>query len=406
MTTTVKSRLGRQFSGILIGRLSGAVIQAVSMAMLARWIGPSAFGLFAIAYGVAIIVQTVADLGITTYVVRVRARSPRDGSIGKMLKLAGQINIGISIVAVAVLTAMSVQDHRYIPLIPLAAWLGADKQVETWLAIPLADGLTWQNATSLVFRRVVALLFLLTAKACGLDPFAGFTIGLAVSSAASAYAVMRRNRIVVSAQTEETVPEVLRHARPYWVNSVGTQARNLDTLLVGLLLNPVAAGFYGAASRLTTPLRMIPTSFAAVLMPAASRTTEGSRGGLVRSAVLMAIATTVMYSGLSLLLPTLIPLLLGPDFDGAVPVIQVVCAGLVFAAIASQLGALMQGWGHAKAVATVATCTTIVCLGGIALFGPVFGAVGAGAALALSYVVQVVVSLICLCIFARRGRSA
>lgn len=401
----VKTRLGRQFSGILIGRLAGAVIQAFSMAMLARWVGPAQFGLFASAYGVAIIVQTVADLGITTYLVRVRALAPTDGSIGLLLGLAGRINFWISVAGVGALSIAAFYDHRFIPLIPMAIWAGADKQVETWLAIPLADGMTWQNATSLVFRRLMALVFLLAAKAAGLDPFVGFTFGLAMSSLLSAYGVMRKNRRQVSVNSSRSIRELLCLARPFWVNSVGTQARNLDTLFVGLLLNPTAAGFYGAASRLTTPLRMIPTSFAAVLMPAASRTANGDRRNLVRSTALMAAATTVMYLGLSALLPTVIPMVLGAEFDGAVSVIQIVCVGLVFAAIASQLSALMQGWGHVNAVAAISTFSTVVCLGGIVVLGPIYGAVGAGFALALSYVLQVVAMLACLWVF-RRVRNA
>ncbi|WP_169693240.1 lipopolysaccharide biosynthesis protein [Rhodococcus opacus] len=403
MSTDTSTRIGRQFSWILIGRLAGALIQAGSMALLARWIGPAEFGLFASVYGFAIITQTVMDFGLATLIVRLRAQSPEDGSIGRILRLVGRINLVVVVIGLVVSAALSIWDQSFVPLIPLAVWIGADRQVETWLGIPLADGATWQNATSLVFRRAAALLFLIGAAVMGTDPFFGYSFGLAVSSLVAAAFIVRGNIDSVKTDGETSDKILLRQARPFWINSIGTQARNLDTLIVAFLLSPGAAGFYGAASRLTTPLRILPTSFSSVLMPAAARTPIGARGALIRTTLCMLAFSSALYLAIGVALPFAVPLLLGPAYNGAIPVIQIVCFGLIFAAVASQLSALMQGWGYLTTVAAISTGSTLSCLAAIAVLAPLYGVVGAGLALSLSYVIQMLTQLVCLYLLSRRA---
>lgn len=406
MSTATGARIGRQFSWILIGRLVGALVQAGSMALLARWIGPAEFGLFASVYGFAIITQTVMDFGLATSIVRLRAQSPDDGSIGSILRLVGRINFGVVIIGFLGAVALSIWDHRFVPLIPLAVWIGADRQVETWLGIPLADGATWQNASSLIFRRTAALLFLIGAFAMGTDPFFGYAFGLAVSSLFAAVFVVRRNLNSVRTDRRTSDWSLLRQARPFWINSIGTQARNLDTLIVALLLSPGAAGLYGAASRLTTPLRILPTSFSSVLMPAAARTPINARRSLIRTTLCMLAFSSTLYLGIGIALPFVVPLLLSSAYDEAIPVIQIVCFGLIFAAVASQLSALMQGWGYLTTVAAISTMSTLSCLVGIVILAPLQGVIGAGLALSFSYVFQVLIQLICLCVLSRRASNA
>ncbi|MFD6855982.1 lipopolysaccharide biosynthesis protein [Rhodococcus sp. NPDC060090] len=399
------SGLAKQFSWVLLGRLAGALLQAGSMALLARWSGPSGFGLFASIYGIALIIQTFIDFGLTTYIIRLRAQNAWHGSVGGSLRLIGQINVLVGAILVLVTCGLSVWDGMFLPFVPLAVWVVADRQVETWLGVPLADGNTWQNASSLVLRRSLALVILLGGYYWGVDALLAYATGLALSSLIACAPVMMLNR-AVSARNSGTSIELLRAARPYWFNSLATQARNFDAALVAIIASPVSAGYYGAASRLTTPLRMIPTSFAAVLMPAATRAGGENKMALVRSVLILTAFTTVLYASLAVVIPFVVPVVLGEEFDAAVPVIQIVCGGLVFAAIASQLGALMQGWGHARAVAVVSSGTTLVCLLGIMLLTPWVGVLGAGFALAGSYVVQVLVQLVFLWANDRRSIRA
>lgn len=393
--------LRKQYFWILAGRTTGALAQAASLGLVARWSGPEAFGLFSSVYGIAIVAQTVADFGLTNFIVRQRAADPADARIGAALRLGRNISVITAVVGTATLLALAARHPDLLPLTLMALWMSAEKQVEAWLGVSLADGQTWNNALSLVFRRIGALLVLVATVSLGVDPVVGYLLGLTVFSLI-AWVVAYLTTKSVTDDRNVSVRELLAAARHYWLNSLGVQSRNFDVSVVAAVASPVAAGYYAAASRLTTPLRIVPTSFATVLLPAAAKTDRENSRHLVRAIGVLTLFTTVLYIGLALLLPVIVPALLGHTFTPAVPVIQIVCVGMIFAAVTSQLNSLMQGWGHLKAVATISTATTALCLVGVAALSIPFGAMGAGAALALSYVVQLGIQWVYL---ARAGRQ-
>ncbi|WP_082898721.1 MULTISPECIES: lipopolysaccharide biosynthesis protein [unclassified Rhodococcus (in: high G+C Gram-positive bacteria)] len=390
------ARLVKQFSWILLGRLMGAVIQAVSMALLARWIGPADFAIFAASYGIALVIQTVGDFGLSAHIVRSRAQNSQDPAAGSALKTLAWINMAICVIGLMAAGAAVAIDPKFLPLVPLAVWLAADKHVEAWLGIPLADGRAWQNATSLVFRRTIALAFLLSSLALGHGELYMYCLGLAVGSMIAAATVQRSNKALVQYGSKTEFRDAFRKSRPFYSNSVATQVRNFDTLLVGLVLSPVASGLYGAASRLTSPLRMVPTSFANILMPIAARQANGGSERILKPILALLGFTTLMYAGIATAIPFVITPLLGKDYDEAIPVIQIVCIGLIFAAVASPVNSLLQGWGHLAAVSWISWFTTGYCLIAILLLGSIFGVSGCGLALATSYVLQVLMQAIYL----------
>jgi len=394
--------LRRQFSWILVGRLAGAVIQALSLMLVARWSGPQAFGLFSSIYGIAIVIQTVVDFGLTTHITRLRAADPGSGDIGAALRLGRNITILTTVVGTGFLVAAGFVAPSLFPLVLLPLWMSSEKQVEAWLAVALADGNTWQNASSLVFRRIGALVVLVAGYFLGLDPVMTYVFGLALFSLL-AWALAYYMTDGVHSGATVPVRRLLKAGRPYWVNSLSVQARNFDVSIVALVTTPVAAGYYAAASRLTTPLRMVPTSFAAVLLPATTRSTRGNARPFIKAIAAMTALTTVMYVGLAVALPILVPVILGPSYEPASTVIQIVCFGLIAAAITSQFNALMQGWGYLRPVAVIATCTTVYCLVAIVVLAIPYGAVGAGIALASSYVIQLVLQIATMIILSKRA---
>jgi O-antigen/teichoic acid export membrane protein len=80
---------------------------------------------------------------------------------------------------------------------------------------------------------------------------------------------------------------------------------------------------------------------------------------------------------------------------------QVVCFSLIFAAISSQLNAILQGTGRVEIVSYITVVSTLICLVGIVLAAPRYGALGAGWSLSLSYVLQTAL-LTCVVVVAMR----
>jgi O-antigen/teichoic acid export membrane protein len=92
-----------------------------------------------------------------------------------------------------------------------------------------------------------------------------------------------------------------------------------DLYLVGLLLGPTAAGIYGMARQVTTPVRQVRQSFDSLLVPAVSRTI-GRSGAAGAAEPLAAAARLILVIQLPLLIARVAigrPLLawLGPGFE-------------------------------------------------------------------------------------------
>lgn len=268
-----------QFTGIAGGRLVGALIQALSMVLLARVSGPSGFGIFAAAYGVGLVLQTVLNFGFTPFLVRIRALGDQEPLIASTLEFSRRANLAVGALLALTAAVAAVFEPTLWFVVPLAAWVVLDNYVETLLSLPLADGNTWQNAVSLLLRRALALVFVGAAWLAGVDAVFWYSVGLAFSSMIAVFVAIQLGPAITRVRSRRSYRSIIGKSSHFWLNSVATQTRNFDVLLVGLVTSPAVSGIYGVTSRITTPLRLIPTSFAAVLMPAAARSTTGRIAG-------------------------------------------------------------------------------------------------------------------------------
>lgn len=324
-----------------------------------------------------------------------RVADPADGQIGAALRLGRYISVATILAGTAVIALLGAHDATYWPLMLMPLWVASEKQVEAWLAVRIADGSPWLNATSLVLRRLSALVIMVLLHAVGVGAVPACLLGLSASSLIAWLAmplIIRDIEINRSA----SVGDLLRGGRNFWIHNLSTQAVNFDVFLVGLVTTPQIAGFYATASRLTTPLRMVPHSFATVLFPAAARSKKGDNRTLARTVGLLIALTTAMYLTLAIALPPAVPILLGQEFAPAADVVRIVCVGLIFAAATSQFRALMQGWGYLRAVSIISVTSTAISLAAVMASAAHYGAVGAAIALSVSYVAQLILQLISL----------
>jgi len=386
----MNKRIASQFAWVSGGRVLGALIQTVTFVLVARNAGPIDFGLLGAAFGIATVIQTGFDFGLSTLVVRERASEKNNPIVTDALRLADanavylSASVGLLLVAAGILLSPT-----FFMMLPLAIWVGSERQADTWLGIPLADGDARVNTVNLVLRRAAALAVYGILVAVGTAPVLAFSIALAAASVASSIAVRRYvSSLVAVRRVEFDRKHIFRVARPYWVNSLGTQARNLDAAIVSAVAGPLQAGFYGVASRTTGPMRILSTSLATVILPAASRADPRQirRLGLMTCGVCLGLS--ILYAAVIFVAPWLVLTFLGNAYSGAVQPIQVAIGGLVFAAGASLFGSILQGVGKQVFVAKAAVGTTILCLVGTSAGAIQFGATGAAVGLAASFIFQ------------------
>ncbi|WP_310392818.1 lipopolysaccharide biosynthesis protein [Hymenobacter sp.] len=107
---------------------------------------------------------------------------------------------------------------------------------------------------------------------------------------------------------------------------------NLDTLLIGRLLGPVALGLYNRAFMLLyLPMYFLTNSVAKVAFPAFSQVQQDVprlRGLYLRSSTLVATLVLPLCAGVAVAAPEMVRVLLGPKWDASAPVLQMLCVAI------------------------------------------------------------------------------
>lgn len=395
------------FAWMASSRLGAAMLQALAIIIVARGSGPAEFGMLATYMGAIIVLQALLDFGLSTHITKSRAGdacSPEIMQAFRLYKFTG-IALFSVLCAGAVLTAVWYKGAWWL-LLPMAVAGCIERHSDVRLLIAIADGDVWKNSLNLIARRASALVLLLVGINLNVDVILAFGCASALASIIS---LLLARRLVVLRQdgtgiTWSNARGLLRSSRAYWANSLGAQVRNLDVLLVGAIAGSVTAGYYGAVSRALSPLRMVTSSLSAVLLPVAVRYKREQRKSLVLSIGGVLAVMSAMYVGLAVFAEDMISLLLGSQFTPATSAFILVVLSLVFASISSVLTPILQARGVQALVGRVSIFTSLVSLGGIAIGVQVSGVTGAGAGLAVSYVLQCLILVVSF-IAVRRPRK-
>lgn len=400
-----RNRLVGQFLWVSTGRLVAALLQALALVLVARAVSPAEFGVLSAFLGIATVAQTAIDLGVSTFIIRERAANPTSGRIAVALRLNWVTSAALMVITGAVLVALGITlNSQFLLVLPLAIWIGMERNADARLSIVLADGDAKINVANLLARRTAAVGLFVAAERTGLDPLLAFTLATALAAAGSSVFANLYVRRRVSPASDDSFRHIVRNSYPYWVHSLATQARNLDVPLVGVFAGAAQAGFYSSGSRLTNPLRILPYSLANVLMPEATRRHKvgGSFRGLLLLSAVMVAAVSVLYAVIFILTPWFTTWALGPEYLPAIPTIQIVVAGLPFAAAVSLLHALLQSLGRKHLVATTSTMFAIALLVSVSILAALYGANGAAIALSATVACQSIYLSVWLTVALRR----
>lgn len=120
----------------------------------------------------------------------------------------------------------------------------------------------------------------------------------------------------------------------FFIRLVLTLSSSLNILLLSLLAGDLVTGFYAAALRLTSAFDFIPEAFTGSFLPVISRQARENWPNFVavfRNYVkYLIIAGLGLTAALASMAPDLIPLVFGPDFKPAVPVLILLALALSF----------------------------------------------------------------------------
>jgi O-antigen/teichoic acid export membrane protein len=161
-----------------------------------------------------------------------------------------------------------------------------------------------------------------------------------------------------------------------------SSAQQFDTLLVGALAGPAAAGFYNIAKSIGKMAQSVGANVQAVIYPDVARLWAANAVAEFRRAVVQVEVVLAAFGALGFLffLFTAEPLLrltAGPEFASAAPllVVQMIAVTLTLAGSAANTGLLAMGLQQ-KSLAVVIASTLAFHLSALVLI-PHFGAMGA-----------------------------
>ncbi len=351
------SNWGAQVSGFLV------------FAVLSRLLQPEDFGLIALAVVFTAFTRLVAEQGLADAIVQ-RATVDREH-----LDTAFWANLAASIVlaAVLILTAPFIADLLDEPdLSPVLAWLSASIVLRGFSSVQRA-----------ILRRNLEFAKLTIRS------LASVVVG-GVAGIVAAFADYGVWSLVIQSLTTEVVGvaalwtvsswrpglrfslSTLRGLLLFGVNVVGFRvllflSRRADDLLIGVVLGPVALGFYVVAYRFLRLMGNITTIvIGTVAFPVFSRLQEDR--DRVRRAYYKAIRLTSLiafpaFLGASVTAPEVIRLMFGSGWSDSVPVMQILAlAGLVQAVLFAP-GVVMKALGKPSwrlAIIALITTTNLV----------------------------------------------
>ncbi|WP_081615837.1 oligosaccharide flippase family protein [Kocuria sp. UCD-OTCP] len=367
-------RVVAQLSGIVLGRLVASVAQAVTIVLLARALSPSVFGLVIAAQAVLTALAVVLGLGFAPYIGVLRAREPGSPIVDEVFKLNRIMSWVLTCVCVAVLVVLGFIDPVFWVLTPLGVALGFQRDAAVWNSIAVADGQVGLFSRSIAIRRVATLcIFALLLFSATIQAVLAYCSAVLISEWFYNVRLKRRAAFVPGRVKHIQMRLILRGSKFFWLDAISGQLRLLDVAVIGVVLGPLAAGYVAVPSKVASPLMLLPSSFATLILP---RVSSGC-GRTVRQGVYLAMGVTSMIGVvllvLSMYLPDLIGILLGPSYIPSVPIARIYFVGFVFLSLVYTVGAVLQGAGFQSAVGKNSAIASVVSISVLALAGYFWG---------------------------------
>jgi PST family polysaccharide transporter len=332
------SRAVRGVAWLTLGGWGARVVQLVVLALLARVLAPSDFGLFAISSVFAALVGVLQDLGIPDALVQRAEIDPAhlDSAHAALVAIGGALAVlswltaplvadlygepELTAVAQVLGVTFALSAPGLVPRSLMRRELRFDRIAGAWLAGSVAGGVA---AVALAWRGHGALALA-----------AGRAVECAVTSVGLRSSCGWR-------PTTRLVPARLRELVAFGVPVAGFRAINFanrhgDDLLIGWFLGPVWLGFYDVAYRVfRTGSNLLIEGAYSVGLPvfaqlAADR--ESLRRGYLQTTRALAAIATPAFLGLAAVAPDFVRLAFGAGWEPAVPVLRVLAfVGLLHA---------------------------------------------------------------------------
>lgn len=399
-------RLVSRFKFEFAGRIVAIGSSGLLMVALARLLGPDGYGLLFLAISIFGVVGVFSKLGIAKscarYVSEYKEQDP--SQLPHIFRIALMFNVVTIVVTGAALLlgyrqlATALNEPGLAPLLLFGLVYLAFEALATFTRLVLQGFEEIKLSAALhTINRITRLTFSVVLVVIGfgaLGALAGYILSFAISSLLGMWILYSRVYQNIEAATV-IEPGLKRRVGEYTIPLTATSTANvldkqIDTVLIGFFLNPVAVSYYVLSKQVVEFLEAPVSALGFTLSP--SFGAQKADGNVEKAAKIYEEALThslLLYipaaAGIILVADPAIVLVFGDDYRGAVTVLQVLSLYVILQSITKITSNALDFLGRAKAraIAKGATATGNVCLN-IALI-PLVGVVGAAIATVITY---------------------
>jgi O-antigen/teichoic acid export membrane protein len=365
-----------------LGSGLASVISFFTFVAVTRGLGPEAFGDFTAATVFLFIPVVLADVGLSTAVLREIAASPErtEPAMRASLPLRALISAAAILVALGVGLALPFNDQTTVAILISSA--GAYFTLMTLSLVPVLQAqlkMHWAVGATLA-GRLATLGLTLGALAVGLgfkSIVLAHVIGLAVTFVLHlvAVALIVPLRPVIDLGYWRRL--VLGSIALGLAISISLIYFRVDTILLALLRSPEEVGFYGAAYKFIELVVLVPAAVGISMFPPLARfvaSGDPRATGLIQRTFDVLLAAAVPFIVLMLAYPReILTLAAGSDFaDGAVA-LQLLAPFALFAFVNAVLWRVVLAGERDRTLLAIAVAVLVVNVALNLLFIPTYG---------------------------------
>ncbi|WP_207588647.1 flippase [Halomontanus rarus] len=412
---STRSHIVRGFKATLVARAVFMVSSALLMIVLARYLlDPDSYGALYWAIGVLAVVQLFADVGLgksaARYFAEYREKDP--GQIPHLIRST----VAYKLIVVTLVAYFLLLFHDRIAVAlgdpDAAPFLAAGVIYIIVRSFHVFSQIAFQGFNHLVYsatvqavggvaRLVFAVAFVLLGFGA-LGALFGYIVGSAVAAALGLTILYYRFYREYN-PAPEFEPGLSRRLLEYSVPLTATRSANvldkqIDIVLVGVFLNPVAVGFYTIAKQVTDFVLAPAESLGFTISPNFGEQKASNQLEEARSIYETALTNALLFyipaaAGLAIVAEPFIRLVIGTDYLGAVTVLQILCGFVVLQAITNLTSDSLDYLGRARSRAIAKGGTSVANFGLNLVLIPTIGIVGAAIATVFTHSIYVAVNL-------------
>ncbi|WP_254270977.1 flippase [Haloarcula marina] len=405
--SSISERIATGFKASLAARAVHALANGALLIILTRYLlDPEQYGLLYFAISVVGVAELFATLGIPNATARyVNEYLERDDTqVRHIIWWSLLIISGIAVTVAVVITVVSEPLATLLgrPSVTSALFVGGlyvlGRSLSGYLksVFQAFNRVTYSAALTAVnsVTRLVAATGLVVLGYGVTGAMAGYVIGFFTATVVGLVLLYTRFYRDLPA-TDDPESGLRRRLIEYSVPTAATRASvvvdsKIDTVLVGILATPAAVGFYTLARQIAdlciVPAQSLGFTISPTLGEQSAAENRERAGGIydtsLRNVLLLYVPAA---AGLVVVARPTVRYVVGPDYLGAVPLIQLYALFVVVRAVHKITGSALDYLGLARVRAIARGASAVGNLGLNVLLIPPLGALGAGIATVITY---------------------